>query len=375
MGKEFNGTSPPTVFVSWNNYPRLDVAPLSITEKDRNARFYDSPEKWFGLEASKIISFRESLIAPYKTFDANEAKNPSAGFSEIQESAMAADALSNEVKLAEKPREHTVSFSEQYTPIGPRARMEKYRLTENPVIPKKADYFFSDTDAKAGDALCELYFGGFETSYLSRILSVGTLGIGKNRKLVPTRWAITATDDTLSKRLIEEKIKGWGGIDCFKIFHSKYLDNDFHILLFPSEWCFEQLEAYLPGGFWSCDSSDATIIADHEFYAGRKDYASNVSGAYYAARLGIAEYLCKEREQGGAIVFREIGKGYDVPLGVWQVRENVRNAMKQKPFEFNSIVEAQDFLSKRLAIPIEKWMSESKLIDRLVHQKRLSDFA
>ena len=45
---------------------------------------------------------------------------------------------------------------------------------------------------------------GFDENYLSRILSAGTLGVKTQRKLVPTRWSITATDDTIGKELISQ---------------------------------------------------------------------------------------------------------------------------------------------------------------------------
>ena len=47
--------------------------------------------------------------------------------------------------------------------------------------------------------------------------------------------------------------------------------------------------------------------ADVEFFSQRKDYASNVTGAYYAARLAVAEFLVEKKRQAAAIVFREIG--------------------------------------------------------------------
>ena len=39
------------------------------------------------------------------------------------------------------------------------------------------------------------------TESISGLLSVGVLGLKKNKRLVPTRWSITATDDMLGKHL------------------------------------------------------------------------------------------------------------------------------------------------------------------------------
>ena len=103
------------------------------------------------------------------------------------------------------------------------------------------------------------------------------------------------------------------------------MDNDFWVLLIPGAWAFEQLECWLPGGTWAVNAKEAQIIQDNEFYAGRKTYASNVQGAYYSAKLGVAEYLLAKKRQAAAIVFREIGKDYSIPLGTWQIRERSWN--------------------------------------------------
>jgi len=63
---------------------------------------------------------------------------------------------------------------------------------------------YYDTELKANDALIYLYENRFDENFLSRILSVGNVGLKINRKLVPTRWSITATDDALSKHLFNE---------------------------------------------------------------------------------------------------------------------------------------------------------------------------
>jgi len=68
---------------------------------------------------------------------------------------------------------------------------------------------------RAADAIMELYRRGVETSSVQRVLSVGMLGLKKNRKLVPTRWSISATDDVISGRLVKENEINQA-IDCLK---------------------------------------------------------------------------------------------------------------------------------------------------------------
>jgi hypothetical protein len=81
--------------------------------------------------------------------------------------------------------------------------LKKAVLTSNPKINQHIEKAFSDTDLKAADALRILWKKGIDETALTRILSVGSLGVKVQRKLVPTRWSITATDDTLGKFLVE----------------------------------------------------------------------------------------------------------------------------------------------------------------------------
>ena len=371
-GEEFVGSSPPSLFVSWNNYPKVEIAPLSPTEVMDSALF-DSPEQWFGLPSEQIISFREQLLRSNKAIDVNAAAKPSYDLVEMQELVMAEKPTAIDVKIKGKPKP-SLSFNASVAPLGPQAKLLKMKLDENPSIPKKVDYVVSDTDLKSTDALNILFNTGLPVSRLYKLLSAGTLGIGKNRKLVPTRWSITAVDSNLSKHVVEEKVKYFQELSQFELFHSNYLDNDFWVLLVPSSWAFEQLECWLPGGTWAMNASKPQIVQDHEFYKGRTTYASNTEGAYYSARLAVAEHLDKRERQATAIVFREIGKDYNIPLGVWQIRENVRNALKQKPLTFSSLGLVIAFLGRKLKVPIEQYKKESRLLDELLHQRKITSF-
>ena len=75
------------------------------------------------------------------------------------------------------------------------------------------------------------------------------------------------------------------------MFESLYLDNHFLTLLVPRRWSFEFLECW-----------NNIISGDYELFRGRKNYASNSAGGYYAARLGVLEYLATIKKQA------EVGK-------------------------------------------------------------------
>ena len=358
-GTEFTGSSPPSIFVGWHNYPKVSIAPLSAAALTDSAML-DAPEQWFGMPAERIVSFREQLIRSNKRLDASTAADPGRELAEMQELVMSAKPTAIDVKLKSKPVP-TLSFHESVAPMGPSAQMISMVLEENPRVPRKIDYIVSDTDLKSNDALMQLYGAGFPVSTLYKLLSAGTLGIGKRRKLVPTRWSITATDSNISKNLVEEKIKYFPVLGEFRLFHSDYLDNDFWVLLVPSKWSFEQLECWLPGGSWAVHAKEPHIIQDHEFYGGRKQYASNVEGAYYSSRLAVAEYLVRERRQAAALIFREIGPGYNLPLGVWQIRENVRNALKKKPLCFSDFGVVLAYLCLLYTSPSPRDLSTSRM--------------
>jgi len=372
IGNDFVGATPPGFFVSWQNYPKVAVAPLSALPGEVSD-MSDSPEKWYGLSQEKIISFRESLLRSYKVMPVDSAVNPDYALSDFQEIAMSSSLLELDVKLAEKPK-GDVSFDSFSAPLGPSARLDKLSMIENPKIPKKLDYYSSDTDAKSNTALVDLFMDGFSVSTLAKVLSSGALGVKKDRKLVPTRWSITAVDSNLSKYLIEEKVFQNTVIDSFKLFHSKYLDNDFWVMLLPFPWSFEQIECWLPGGIWTQGATNFSVLSDHELNTGLKGYPKETEGAYFAARLAVAEFLHEKKQNAAAIVFREIGKDYAVPLGVWQIRENVRAALKDKPLDFSTLDLALEFLSKKLSVPMDQYKKKSALISHFKNQTRLSQW-
>ena len=163
---------------------------------------------------------------------------------------------------------------------------------------------------------------------MSKILSVGVLGLKKNKKLVPTRWSITATDDTLGKKLLEQ-IRDYKWIENYELFFGEFMGNCYLILFFPNVWSYELFELYLPGSSWN-PSQEVKASTDYESYSGRKTYASNTAGGYYATRLPILEYLNKIKRQASVLVIRIETPSYWTALGVWVVRESVRKALKRK---------------------------------------------
>ena len=218
----------------------------------------------------------------------------------------------------------------------------------------------------------ELYDRGVMVTKIQRALSVGAFGIEKNRRLVPTRWSITAVDDILSKNLAQQ-VKTFPEINEYRVYESKYLDNVFEVLMIPDMWRYESMEAWYPGTVWNPNGKTTAIFSDYEGNNGRSTYAA-IGGCYYSARLAVCEQLLKERRQATVIVLREARPGYIMPVGVWQVRENVRNAMRQKPFMFKSLADSLQFIGSRFEIPLRRWILQSALLKNALFQKKITDW-
>ena len=103
------------------------------------------------------------------------------------------------------------------------------------------------------------------------------------------------------------------------------------------------------------------------------DHPPAIAGAYFAAKLGVAEYLVAKNIQAAVLVLREIRPEYAVPVGVWQIREAVRAAMKKEPLIVESFDDGITFASKRMSISKSEWLSRGTLL-KMLRQKSISDF-
>jgi len=106
-------------------------------------------------------------------------------------------------------------------------------------------------------------------------------------------------------------------------------------LFFPNLWGYELFELYLPKSSWN-PSNEIRASTDYENYSGRKAYAFNTAGGYYAARLPILQYLNNIKRQASVLVIRIETPSYWASLGVWVVRESVRKTLKKVAMKFNS---------------------------------------
>jgi hypothetical protein len=366
---DIDGASPPGVFVGRIGYPYVYAGPL-VPPVHEDTRQYDLPELWFGKSMDDIVGFRSILLRGKYRVHVKKFENAGKIMDMTRELALSISPIDVELGLKKKPNRALV-LDDEIQPYGPSAPIREMR-----VVPSRWDHriekAYYDTDLKTAEAVKDLFERGVMVSRIQRAFSVGSFGLKDNRRLVPTRWSITAVDSILSKDLME-KVKTFPEINEFRVFESRYLDNRFEVLMIPNAWSYEAMEAWYPGTVWNPSGQRIVMFSDWEPYEGRTTYAS-IGGCYYAARLAVCELLTKERRQATVIVLREAHPGYIMPVGVWQVRENVRNAMRQIPLKYNTLDEALERISSQFQIPLEQWIEDSKLLQDALFQKRLTDY-
>ena len=373
LDKSDFSSSSPAPFVGHYGYPNVNVGILSPARLDEKAELYDAPKYWaeHNFEIPKIVDLRSSLInSRFKI----EIKKQNKFLDISKEVGMASKPVDVELSLDEKPR-FKLKVDSYNAPMGPNAKLKNAKITSNPKISGYVEKVVGDTDLKAKNAILYLHKKDFDENFLTKLLSVGNLGLKKNRKLVPTRWSITATDDMIAKELIE-KIKDYKQADYLAFFGS-YLGNYYLILLFPEPWSYELFETYMPKTSWNVDEN-INYTTDYEPYYGRKNYAENCAGGYYATRLSIAEKLEKMKKQASVLTLRFITGEYAVPLGVWVVREAVRKTMKNRPIEFASkdlmLNYASALVKKKFGYDVNNLLKNSIILRNIKHQTKLNTF-
>ncbi|MBL7147886.1 MAG: hypothetical protein ISS82_03610 [Nanoarchaeota archaeon] len=367
---DFFSNSPPQVFIGSKLYPRANVGVLSPSEPLKQVQLLYSPNAWTSLNLSikQILNLRNQLIN--SRFQINSMKESNKFLDKSKEVGMAYKPTDLEIHLKKTPN-YNKENDKITAPINLVAPLKTFKITENPKIHRKVDKVVDDIDLKAKDALMYLYKNNFNEHFLQQLLSIGVLGLKKNRKIVPTRFSITATDDTIGKELIKE-IKNYPTIDDNRLFYDKYLGNHYFILLLPNLFSYELFEYGLKygklKGAWT----------DFEDYFGRKTYASSSVGGYYSVRLSVLEYLKKIKRQASVFIIRYETEEYWANLGVWVTRNCSRRAMNKSFISFYSREHALDFMKNfifnKLKQDVTNIFKRSKLLNMIKEQKALKEF-
>ncbi len=343
--------SAPSVFVGSYGYPKVAGGPLMIDDAD-------NPPDWVarGLGIEDIVGLRARTIR-----GAGEAKDFSGG---IQEIALSSSPLDVEVRFI-KPVSFDLRFDGTIAPVGLTGAIREMDVLGNARVDRAVDRATSDTDLSATDACDILHTSGTDVYRITQLLTAGLLG--KKRRVVPTRWAITAVDDTVSKRL-KKKIARYPPLGGIEVFSAALYGNHIVCILVPGDWKYEMIEVWGKQSLWGGGSE--TIARDGEGLI--KSGYSPIAGAYYSARLAVAEYLDGVRRSARVLVLRNVTSEYWAPLGTWVIREAARNAMRGPKTTCANLEEAVGLASR--LIGFAHWRPYSRLIPELATQKTLFDF-
>lgn len=368
-GTSLDGSSPPGVFVGRFGWPSVSVGPL-LSPEHGSTELYDTPEQWVGRSVAEVVSFRTGLVRGTSRLRVTDAERPIPLLEDLQLLGIAAGSVESETTFRRPPRGH-LALSDSSPPFGPTAPIERMTLDVRHVDPH-LDRLTSDTDANARIAVGELYHRGVRVSKIQRAFSIGTLGRRGRRRLVPTRWSITAVDDLLSKANLE-RVRLLPELSEIEVTAYTALDNRWLIVLLPGAYRYESIEAWYPNTLWNPAPGESVMIGDHEGSGGRTTYAS-IGGCYYAARLATSEALLARGRQAGVVVLREVHPGEILPLGVWNVREHVRHALTRAPERLATLDELSERIGSTFAIPLERWLRTSAVLHEARTQRRLDEW-
>ena len=381
------GSVSPSIFVGHANYPTVSTGLLSPVGREADAAAFETSGDWYDERVSitDVFDRRTSLLNANRGVDVTDAGASSTdggpcvydawdGWLGVQREVAIADRpVDVEVGLASRPAlDVDVGSTDVRAPTGPRAAARDATLGENPHVPRPVRKTLEDDDWRAEGAMTYLYRRGFDVYDINTILSAGALGRGEDRRLVPTRWSITAVDDTIG-RYLRGSIRDSPSIDAVEIHRTEYLGNAFWVVLAPGDWEFELVELKAPGSIWNPDpAAGIAVAADSETHDGRTGYVDETAGAYYAARLGVLEHLADRGRRATALVCRHVSDDYWGPVGVWQVRESVRDAFGDEHGTAETFAEALAGVTAHLPIGLDRLRRVSTIAAGL--QTTLSSF-
>ena len=373
-GETFEGSSPPAIFIgSKLSYPKVNVGVLSSTSLNPYSWIFNSPNHWTkeGMSISQIVDLRGHLINSRFQTRVSEVRKSRKNIRTIQELGMSSLQADVEVRVEKKPF-GVMTFDKENLPLAKSAKLREFKILSNPKISQPVEKVYYDSHLKSSEALRYLYDKGYDEHALTQIISIGATGMAKNRKFVPTRNSITAVDDNIGKYLLD-RIKILETIDSYFVYFGGHLGNYYIILMTPDVFSYELFELSLgDGGFVK------GVSTDYESFSGRKEYASETAGGYYASRLSTIQKLYSMKKQASALVIRLTLPEYNIPLGVWVCRNSSRKSLESEPRVFSTLEEALDyvriFIVKHFKVNLGGIFSRSLLIKNSKYQSKLTKY-
>ncbi len=240
VGKDLDGSTPPSVFIGRWSYPKVYAGPMMVAETG-DTSIMDSPESWIDENKTQedIINYRLNLVRGKQLIKIDDIENPFV--EKLQDISLSSKSTDTEAKFGKRPV--GLSFNEDSTPHGPSAVIEKFDI-DSVRWDKQLEKTYYDTDLKATEAVINLHDKDVPFSAMQKAFSVGAIGTKNRRKLVPTRWSITACDSSIAKTLLKE-VRNYPIIDTTRVYEFSSLKNYYAIILTPMEWQYEWMEAFI----------------------------------------------------------------------------------------------------------------------------------
>ncbi len=318
---------PSGVIIGHKNYPNLKVH--SISNSNIDSSFFKTA-KIIKLDYSKIIDLKSKNIlgttSNIKIQDINSRIT-----NELRDIYKSKKLVDFSSKFEKELKFDKIIINKVAGIIGSHNELKSLTANSNISTSKQIEKNIT-TDIKATQAVINLYEKGINESQIINLLAMGSFGINFNKKLVPTKWAISAYDQILEKYLFKE-LKQNKLIENYEVYEFNDKGNYFLIILFPE---------FISGETYECMSN--WIGSDYFNNENKLDKEKpQISGAFYSNKLAIFEHLRKRKKQASFLSIRLI-VDYDIPLGVVFVRECVRQAMLNRLFKTSNINELENYL-------------------------------
>ncbi|BAA81008.1 conserved hypothetical protein [Aeropyrum pernix K1] len=365
--REVQGSTPPSILVGERGYPGVRLyymVPPGVAGPE--AQRYEDPLGWRSSRTplGSIVRLRSELVAGVLRADARRP-HELLYQREIGPAALSERPVDSFLELARLPVPR-VSFDGYTKPVGPTAPARRVEVEGNPRLEKPVERAIWE-DEKAEVMAWELFNRGVNVYTIQRALSIGFLGRLRARRLVPTRWAITAVDEMLSRRL-RRLLKTAPEIGGVEVYFSEYLHNRFLIILKPGPGWMEWIEIWHPHTVWTPGAGGPVASVVREDPLGRKNMED---GGFSAAKLPVLEHLYSRGRRADVIIVREVLPQYYAPVGNWHIRETVKHALAQKPLAKNPQPGELDALASKL---IGEWGLAKRISQLMKPRKTLESY-
>ena len=266
----------------------------------------------------------------------------------------------------EKPVAFSLNFDGTVAPVGFSGPVKKMDVIGSARVERAVDRITSDTDVAATDAAVALMGSDVDVYQIAKLMTAGLLG--KRRTFVPTRWAITAVDDTLSTSLKKE-IARFPPIEEIRVFAGEIYGNRIVCILVPGDWKYEMIEIWGKQTLWAGD--EEVIVQDREGMTKRRVFP-DLRSVLLCPACGLRISQKYPAVCPGDRGIRSVSSEYWAPLGTWVIREATRKAMANPPVPCPSLDAA--VRQAAAAVGSDTWVPHSTLIPELRTQRTLFQF-